>query len=274
MKQDNNHNQNPHPDEDLRLATLGVHLSETSAGSACPDEQEMARMVDQATIDDPQFAHFFKHLNECEDCYHAWLSLTSIQKEGFTEKTLKHLKKPRSLSIMGSALAVAATVLIVFQLPSKDQLHKQISAPQAETQQYEMMQESQMSDNAFQPEEKPLPVPAQKAAPAAISELTRQAAESETRIELKKENTMQQSAQPVEADSAGAFNTLQSEIRQFCEQSFFDEKKKSQLLEMTDKLLQNEQDITELKVIKDIFSKMTEATKPQSCEQMQAYLKK
>ena len=43
---------------------------------------------------------------------------------------------------------------------------------------------------------------------------------------------------------------------------------------MTDKLLQNEQDITELKVIKDIFSKMTEATKPQSCEQMQAYLKK
>lgn len=277
MKQNNNHKKNLAAPGNRSLAALGFHLSETSAPSACPDEEEMAAFIDNANIDDPQFCDLYKHLNECEACYQQWLAITSLHQETLTDKIAYHLKNRRSLSILGSAMAVAATVLIIFQMPSKDALHKQLSTPQAEPQHYEMMlQEGQQSDKeTLTDEQESFNMPLGTAAPAP---LLQQAEESDDKVDAKvkkeKMTTTLRSVKPIAADSAPVLLAIKQELRLFCDQPSFDEEKKSQLFKMLSQLSDEELQKQQLHEIKDILSKMTVSSKQELCEQMQPLLKK
>ncbi len=278
MKQNNNHRLKTDSSDDLRIATLGIHLSETSVDSACPSEEDMARLIDTATITDPQFSDFFKHLAQCEECYHTWLNLTVVQEKSIGEKVLNHLKRPGSLSIMGSALAVAATFLIVLHLPPKDQLRQQINAPLKDNGHIELLQEKQLNEARSTPSEEmdTFSQSAEAETPVPMPESTSDA-DDQIRVDSKKEKSQTQrqlSAKPRTIDTDITYASVKNEIRRFCSQTYYDENQKEQLTEMTSRLLEHTPHNSELIEINIILSKMTSSTQQQLCGQLESFLKK
>lgn len=277
MKEKNRHEKQPSLSEDQRLAALGIHAAETAAESGCISEQDMAWFIDKATIDDPQFAAFYQHLAQCEDCYHTWLNLSQLQQEKLSRKIFSLLAKPSSLSLVGSAFAVAATLFIVFQFPSKDLMHKQLTQPQSMPQQTEILQEKQDSDDVFSLGERNAVNDAERPAPPPAEPGLRAEADSKSdssALKREKRKGPKLSSAPVKASAISPVDLLKSEIGQFCQQPSYDEKKKSQLLEKTAQLLNNEQTNSELSAIADILTRMEPSTRQQLCLQMESILKK
>lgn len=98
------------------VAGVALATSQQVPTGACLAPEQLAALVDdRLAVGERQAA--LAHLAECESCYAAWrevaaASSTREQKRG----TLARLLRPRNLASIGSALALAASVVVFVQL--------------------------------------------------------------------------------------------------------------------------------------------------------------
>jgi hypothetical protein len=111
---------------DEQLARLALASGSSDTAETCPDIDTL-----WALIEDPGRCRdrdaILAHLAGCEACYQQWVDLSkAYAKETVHTKRrtiIKMIARPRYLAAAGSALAVAASVLLYLGIPS-EQLHR------------------------------------------------------------------------------------------------------------------------------------------------------
>lgn len=270
MRENKKKTQRSSYEKDQRLALLALQTSEKSRGSACLNDHDMALLIETG-IDDPQYADLYQHINQCEDCYQMWKSLSELKNERFSTKIFTTLSKARSLTAMGSALAAAAVILIVFKLPPQEQIHKEIARPQSDQIHIEVKKQKLEQDQVLHlDEEASFRAPSELAAPAPITE-----APSISRSEdLGGTALPQNRSVTMTAKTAPAIDNLKREILHFCKQPTFDDKKQLQLIGLVATLLEQEPENENLLMIHEILSEITLSNRENLCIKMEPVLKK
>ncbi|OQX20522.1 MAG: hypothetical protein BWK76_01120 [Desulfobulbaceae bacterium A2] len=98
------------------IAGLALATAPGSPMGTCLAAEQLAALVDdRLTAGERQAA--LAHLAECEYCYAAWREVTVAAKKSETQRgVLLRLLRPRNLASIGSALALAASVMVFVQL--------------------------------------------------------------------------------------------------------------------------------------------------------------
>jgi len=103
--------------KERRIAALIALTAEKKSDiGRCLTEEEMALLVD-GTCSAQEKERRWAHLSECSDCYDQWYVLTVEEKEGRKKSGIAYLMRPGNLAIVGSAMAVAASVVVFLNLP-------------------------------------------------------------------------------------------------------------------------------------------------------------
>lgn len=271
MRENKKKTQRSSYEKDQRLALLALQTSEKSRGSVCLNDHDMALLIETGRIDDPQYADLYQHINQCEDCYQMWKSLSEVHNKRFRTKIFTTLSNARSLTAMGSALAAAAVILIVFKLPPQEQIHKEMARPQSDQIHIEV-QKQKLEKNQLHhlDEEASFSAPAELAAPAPIAEeppKTNSESLGKTALPQKRSVNLTAKAVPTTGD-------LKREILHFCKQPTFDAKKQLQLTGLAATLLEQEPENENLFMIHEILLEMTLSNKENLCIKMEPILKK
>jgi len=99
----------------LALLALGLYEPATPAGD-CPDSELLAGFVD-GNLDQQRRQAVLSHISQCERCYEEWLLLAEFTHRETDSKILHPPFRRRNLRVIGSAVALAASVAIFFALP-------------------------------------------------------------------------------------------------------------------------------------------------------------
>jgi hypothetical protein len=99
----------------LALLALGLDQSVPPAGT-CPDSMELAALL-HSELPEQRKEELFAHFGSCEKCYEEWLTLSELAKQERQSTIIRPFLHRRILAGVGSALAVAACVMIFFALP-------------------------------------------------------------------------------------------------------------------------------------------------------------
>lgn len=103
--------------KERRAAALVALAAEKKSGiGRCLTEEEMATLVD-GSCSTQEKERGWTHLSDCSECYEQWYTL-EMEKKGTEKKSgVVHLLRPRNFAIIGSAMAVAASVAVFLNIP-------------------------------------------------------------------------------------------------------------------------------------------------------------
>lgn len=160
-------------------ALIALSADKEGKHGRCLLPEEMAALVD-ATCTKEQREIFMQHLSGCENCYKEWLTLKTMdQKVGrkvgrkVGAGVVYHLSRFKKYSYIGSALAVAASVVVFLNITHL--------LPPAEDKQFQkpvLMQAQPASESVIsESKEMELPVP-KSSSPAASDGLVRERLEN------------------------------------------------------------------------------------------------
>ncbi len=106
-----------------RLAALVALAAEKKSGvSSCLTEEEMVVLVAER-CSGKEKERGWAHLADCPQCYEQWYSFKMEESAANKKSGIVYLLRPRNFALIGSALAVAASVAVflnVFQAPFSD----------------------------------------------------------------------------------------------------------------------------------------------------------
>ena len=100
------------PEADRLAAQLALAATGRRPEPPCLTDKELADLA-SGRLQPPQRERALAHLADCEGCYEAWRAVQSVS---HLEKKQLRLLQPRYLKWWGSALAIAASVVIFVQL--------------------------------------------------------------------------------------------------------------------------------------------------------------
>ena len=171
---------------DRLTAVLALAADRPGPSSPCPQPTDLAAYVEGKLSGEAQ--QFIKtHLADCEECYALWCAVTAgLAEEGHGRRQTFSLLKPRNLTYLGSALALAASVALFINIydpgiPGSDSISPAGGEGQKEKSQAEQIK---LKNGAHSPSpETPAAAaaPMAETAPAAAS---RQTARATTPLEL------------------------------------------------------------------------------------------
>ena len=112
-------------------ALLALTADKGQKAGRCLLAEEMAVLVD-AKCEKEQLAIYMQHLSECEKCYKEWLTLKRLadHKTG-GEGRVYRLSRIKKYSLLGSALAVAASIAVFINISSPPSFFSDKSLEQA-----------------------------------------------------------------------------------------------------------------------------------------------
>ena len=112
---------------DRRTGLLGLAADRSTETGDCLTSEEMALLVEKKYTHQKE-QQFFDHIAHCLNCYEEWLVLRKqvVKEEDSQTKEkksalLSFLFRPRNLAVFGSALAAAASIAIVLNIPFDQQ---------------------------------------------------------------------------------------------------------------------------------------------------------
>lgn len=123
-------------------ALLALAADNEDEQGRCLSPEEIAVLVD-TSCGKEKLAIFMEHLSYCETCYDQWLTLKKMDDHSFNipnEGHVYHLSRLKKYSFIGSALAVAASVVVFLNIsPQPSSLNKRsfeesvLIAPEADS---------------------------------------------------------------------------------------------------------------------------------------------
>ena len=105
-------------DRSVGLLALAADKKQSESGRGCLSNQDLAALVDGEAIAGER-ENCFKHLADCDLCYQQWVEISAFTglNAGKKSKTIiQQLFQPKVLTWAGSALAVAASVVVFFNV--------------------------------------------------------------------------------------------------------------------------------------------------------------
>ena len=102
--------------QDRLTAVLALAADRPGPSSPCPQPTDLAAYVEGKLSGEAQ--QLIKtHLADCEECYALWCAVTAgLAEEGHGRRQTFSLLKPRNLTYLGSALALAASVALFINI--------------------------------------------------------------------------------------------------------------------------------------------------------------
>ena len=103
--------------KERRIAALLALASEKKSDVArCLTGEEMALLVDgNCSVQEKERG--WAHLSDCQECYDQWYVLKMEEREGRKEGGIVHLMRPKTFAVVGSTLAVAASIAVFLNIP-------------------------------------------------------------------------------------------------------------------------------------------------------------
>lgn len=99
-------------DKTVSLLTLAL---DKKTGSRCPSAEVLASFLDgKCSVVEKK--RVLSHLADCDHCYTLWYSLKTASQKKRTEGIIYYLIRPKNLAVAGSALAIAASVVIFMNI--------------------------------------------------------------------------------------------------------------------------------------------------------------
>lgn len=117
--------------DDRRLGLLGEAASKSEEiDGSCPSSQELAVLIEQQKELPKEYQHLLTHIASCHSCYQEWLVLSRGYGVRSNARSIivKLFSTPRYLAATGSAMAIAASVIVFFAIPQ--QKVAELSQPQ------------------------------------------------------------------------------------------------------------------------------------------------
>jgi len=103
----------------LGLTGLASLKKKGLACRVCPSPEELAAFVEKPGRD----ADIMAHITGCENCYQQWLTMSQEYNrlgKGRVRQNIIHLfSTPKYLAAAGSAMAIGASIVVFFAIPSK-----------------------------------------------------------------------------------------------------------------------------------------------------------
>jgi len=96
-------------------ALLALHADKGGVFGRCLRPEEMAALVDNSCTKEERET-FMHHLSCCQKCYEEWLALTPLTDHKTRKAPVYHLSKVKKYSFVGSALAVAASIVVFLNI--------------------------------------------------------------------------------------------------------------------------------------------------------------
>jgi len=142
--------------KERRAAALVALAAEKKSGIGhCLTAEEMAALVDgNSSLQEGEQG--WGHLSDCSECYEQWYVL-KMEKRGIEKKSgVVHLLRPRNFAVIGSAMAVAASVVVFLNIPqapmpvrlAEDSVQSQQVAQQMDTSHSQVMESEAVADKA------------------------------------------------------------------------------------------------------------------------------
>jgi hypothetical protein len=100
---------------DEAMALLALAADKAAGSGHCLTADEMAMLVDGG-CEKEDLARFRHHLGNCGKCYEEWLGLKKMQVVGSRRGRIIRLSRFQKYSYIGSALAVAASVVVFLNI--------------------------------------------------------------------------------------------------------------------------------------------------------------
>ncbi len=107
-------------------ALLALIADKEGGQDRCLLTEEMAALIDDK-CEKEERAIFMQHLSRCDNCYMEWLTLKRMEKNAATnvnQRRVYRLSKLKKYRIVGSALAVAASVAVFLNIASPPQIYQ------------------------------------------------------------------------------------------------------------------------------------------------------
>ncbi|OQX19857.1 MAG: hypothetical protein BWK76_03375 [Desulfobulbaceae bacterium A2] len=106
----------PHARGERLAAGLALATAQGVPLASCLSAEDLAALADDRLAGDARGAAL-AHLADCEHCYAAWREVRAVARQQQAARgILVRLLRPRNLSYIGSALALAASVVVFVQL--------------------------------------------------------------------------------------------------------------------------------------------------------------
>ncbi len=113
-------NRSSNKQTERRIALLALAANRQKPVGSCLSSEEMASLVEQQTTEEEERA-YQKHLSSCDTCYKEWQALSQMKLETTAQKRQSRLANlfnhPKGLAIVGSTLAIAASLMIFLNIP-------------------------------------------------------------------------------------------------------------------------------------------------------------
>ncbi len=149
--------------KERRAAALIALAAEKKSGiGRCLTGEEMAALVD-GNCSAREEEQGWEHLSGCSECYEQWYVL-KMEKGGTEKKSgTVHLLRPRHFAIVGSALAVAASVAVFLNIPqaplpdrlAEESVQSQQAVQEADTSHSQALESEAAVDKAVSPRKAP-----------------------------------------------------------------------------------------------------------------------
>ena len=109
-----------------RLGILALNGTEESRAGDCPEPEELASLLD-GTCDRSRRGELLLHLDSCRSCFQEWVELSEVLKADQKEKdgVVLFFSRKKVLAAVGSAFAVAASVVVFMSTPFYQEGQKQ-----------------------------------------------------------------------------------------------------------------------------------------------------
>lgn len=114
-------------------ALLALAADNEGEHGRCLSPEEIAALVD-TSCGKEKLAVFMEHLSYCETCYEEWLTLKKMDDHNLNipnKGRVYHLSKLKKYSFIGSALAVAASVVVFLNISQQPSSFKERSFQEA-----------------------------------------------------------------------------------------------------------------------------------------------
>ena len=98
-----------------KTASLLVLALDKRVGTRCPSAEELASFLDGKSSA-AEKKRVLSHLADCDQCYTLWYSLKTASRKKRAGGKIYYLTRPKNLAFAGSALAIAASVVIFMNI--------------------------------------------------------------------------------------------------------------------------------------------------------------
>ena len=117
-----------------RLALLGLAADRQDSREGCPEDQDFAEFL-EADPSSPQQQRFINHLAVCDSCRQKWLVLSEELGASGAEKppSSERLGRRTKLSLIGSACAVVAGVMLYLSIDYRTVQYEVVDSPVSES---------------------------------------------------------------------------------------------------------------------------------------------